>query len=198
MNIRHSNLEIKIQLNMLTSFISSKSTGETCNINILSDNEKIMWAYETENIINDLFIFLKNNYQLEEQIMREDTDFKFQSADRLDYKLPKIKLRREGSYIESPKWVRNKRATINDNYFQYALTFALNYQNIEIIQKEYQILFPLLMIIIANGQIFHHTETVKKKVRSQKILCCLTIKSLNKIMGKLPRIYYLYPIIKKK
>ena len=170
-NIRHPNLKIKIQLNMLTSFISSKSTGETCNINILSDNEKIMWAYETENIINDLFIFLKNNYQLEEQIMRGGTDFKFQSADRLDYKLPKIKLRRGGSYIESPKRIRNKRATINDNCFQYALTFALNYQKIEIIQKEYQILFPLLMIIIANGQIFHHTETVKKKVRSQKILC---------------------------
>ena len=48
---------------MNTTFISSNDTGETCNINILSDNEKIMWAYVTEDIINDLFISLKNNYQ---------------------------------------------------------------------------------------------------------------------------------------
>ena len=47
---------------MHTSFISSKGTGETRNFNILSDNEKIMWAYETEDVINDLFISLKNNY----------------------------------------------------------------------------------------------------------------------------------------
>ena len=43
-------------------FISSEGTGETRNVNILSDNEKIMWAYETEDVINDLFISLKNNY----------------------------------------------------------------------------------------------------------------------------------------
>ena len=37
--------EWTIQLNMHTSFISSKDTGETRNIKILSDNEKIMWTY---------------------------------------------------------------------------------------------------------------------------------------------------------
>ena len=129
--------EWKIQLNMHTSFISSKGTGEIRSINILSDNEKIMWAYETEDIINDLLISLKNNYQSEEQIMRGGGVFKFGSVDLLDYKLHKVKLRRVGSYIESPKWIRNKRATINlknkddDNCFQYALTVSLNYQNFE-------------------------------------------------------------------
>ena len=38
--------------------------------------------------------------------------------------------------MDSPKWVKNKKATINpknndDKCFQYALTVALNYQNIE-------------------------------------------------------------------
>ena len=65
----------------------------------MSDNEKNMWAYETEDIINNLFKSLKNNYQTEEQIMRESSDFKFESVDRLDYKLHKIKLRRGGSWI---------------------------------------------------------------------------------------------------
>ena len=69
--------------------------------------------------------------------MRESCDFKFESVDRLDYRLHKIKLRREGSYIDSPEWIRNKRATTNskiendDNCFQYALTVGLNYHNIE-------------------------------------------------------------------
>ena len=47
--------EWKIQLNMHTCFISSEGTGETRNINILSDTEKIMWVYETEDIVNNLF-----------------------------------------------------------------------------------------------------------------------------------------------
>ena len=49
--------EWKIQLNMHTSFISSKGTGETRSFNMLSDNEKIMWPYETEAIINDLVVY---------------------------------------------------------------------------------------------------------------------------------------------
>ena len=84
---------------MHTTFISSNDAGKTRSINILSDNEKNMWAYETEDIINNLFKSLKNNYQTEEQIMRESSDFKFESVDRLDNKLHKIKLRRGGSWI---------------------------------------------------------------------------------------------------
>ena len=102
--------EWNIQLNMHTSFISSKGTGEARNINTLSDNEKIMGGYKTDDIINNLFISLKSNYQTKEQ---KGSDFNFESSGRLDYKLHKIKLKRGGSYIESPKWIRNKRA-IND------------------------------------------------------------------------------------
>ena len=52
------------------------------------------------------------------------------------YDLNKVSLSRGGSYIDSPEWLRNKKATINsknndDQCFQYALTVALNYQNIK-------------------------------------------------------------------
>ena len=129
--------EWKIQLSMQTIFISCKGTGETHDFNILSNNETIILAYESEDIINNLFISLKNIYQLEEQIMRGRSNFDFESVDSLGYKLHKIKCRRGGSYIKAPKWVTNKRKTINpededdDNCFQYALTASLNYQNIE-------------------------------------------------------------------
>ena len=66
----------------------------------------------------------------------ENSYFVIESVDLLFYSLHKIRLRKGGSYIESPEWLRNKRATVNpknkkdDKCFQYALTVALNHQNI--------------------------------------------------------------------
>ena len=66
------------------------------------------------------------------------SNFYFNSVDLLYYHLQKTSLSRKGSsYIDSPKWLKNKKATINpknndDKCFQYALTAALNYKNIKI------------------------------------------------------------------
>ena len=82
------------------------------------------------------------------------SEFVFDSVDLLHYNLHKISLNRGGSYIDSPKWLKNKKATTNpknnDNKcFQYALTFASNYENkLKRIHKEYLILNPLLINII--------------------------------------------------
>ena len=51
------------------------------------------------------------------------------------YDFNKISISRGGSYIDSPKWLRNKKSTINpknDDYkcFQYAVTLALNLDKI--------------------------------------------------------------------
>ena len=48
-----------------------------------------------------------------------------------------MNLNRGGSYLDTPKWVKNKKATINpknndDKCFQYVVTVALNYKQIEI------------------------------------------------------------------
>ena len=64
------------------------------------------------------------------------SEFIIDSVDLLEYKLQKISLKRGRSYIDSPKWLKNKKATTNprnngDKCFQYALTAALDYQNIE-------------------------------------------------------------------
>ena len=65
-----------------------------------------------------------------------DSEFVFDNVDSLCYKLHKISLNRGGSYIDSPKWLKNKKATINpknndDKCFQYALTVALNHEKIK-------------------------------------------------------------------
>ena len=62
--------------------------------------------------------------------------FIFDSVDALYYNLNKMSLSRGGSYIDSSKWLKNKKATINpknndDKCFQYAITVALNYEQIK-------------------------------------------------------------------
>ena len=64
------------------------------------------------------------------------SEFVFDSVDSLFYKLYKISLNRGGSYIDSPKWLENKKATINaknndDKCFQYAIAVTLNYEQIK-------------------------------------------------------------------
>ena len=81
------------------------------------------------------------------------SEFICDSVDALYYDLNKISLNRDGSYIFSPEWLKNKKTTINsknkdDKCFRYALAVALNYQNIKTIQKEYQSLNSLLINII--------------------------------------------------
>ena len=60
------------------------------------------------------------------------SEFVFDSVNLLYNKLHKISLSRGESYIDSPKWLKNKKATQNPKNndgkcFQYALTVALNY-----------------------------------------------------------------------
>ena len=51
----------------------------------------------------------------------------FDSVDLLHYNLHKTRLNRDGPYVDYPKWLKSKKATINpknndDKCFQYALT----------------------------------------------------------------------------
>ena len=65
------------------------------------------------------------------------SDFVFDYVHLLYYKCHIINFNRGGSYIDSPDWIKNKNATINpvskkDNKcFQYAVTVALNYEEIK-------------------------------------------------------------------
>ena len=124
---------------MHVNFISSKDTGETCTIYVSSNNESIMWNSDTDNMIRELFESFLNNYQKEKELIK-GSDFVFESVKLMDYKLHKVRLKRGGSYIESPEWILYKRATINpknkiDNKcFQDSITLSLNYN--EIRQKE--------------------------------------------------------------
>ena len=64
------------------------------------------------------------------------SEFIFDGVHALYYDLNKVSLSRGGSYIDSPEWLKNKKATINPKNndgkcFQYALTIALDYEQIK-------------------------------------------------------------------
>ena len=77
-----------------------------------------------------------NNYQKEEIILRNGSNFVFESVDLLSYHIHKTSLNRGKSYMKSSEWIVNKRATVNpkngDNKcFQYSITVALRHQDIK-------------------------------------------------------------------
>ena len=126
-------IEWKIQLTMSINFVSFDS-DQIRNMRTKSDKIEIMAASETEEIIKELFKSLLQKYQERLEESMRPSEFAFDSADLLYYQLHKTSLKRRGrSYVDSPEWLKNKKATIDpknndNNCFQYALTVALNYK----------------------------------------------------------------------
>ena len=96
-----------------------------------------MIGIETEDAINELFNTFCKRYQEGLETKMTGSSFTFECIDLLEYHLHKISLNRGSLYIEPPDWIKNKGVTINpknikdNNCFQYAITAALNYQNID-------------------------------------------------------------------
>ena len=134
--IKEKKGEWKIQLIMKINFISSKNFNETRDMYSKSDNFEIMMGVDTNEIIKNLFNSILQRYQKGLQELMRGSDFVFDYVESLSYIFHKIDIKRSGSYIEAPKWIKNKKATINpqnkdDKCFQYAVTIALNYDRIE-------------------------------------------------------------------
>ena len=121
---------------MAINFISSKESDKTRTMHTKINNVEIMIGSEANEIVEDLFESSLQKYRegLEESM--RGSELVYDSVDVLYYNLNKVSLSRGGSYINSPKWLKNKKATINpknkdDKCFQYALTVALNYEKIK-------------------------------------------------------------------
>ena len=100
-----------------------------------SDNEEIMNGSDTDEIIEGLFESFLQKYEENLQEKMKGSEFQFDGLDFLYYDFNKISINRGGSYIDSPKWIKNKKSTINpknNDYkcFQYAVTLALNLDKI--------------------------------------------------------------------
>ena len=127
--------EWKIQITMRIIFISFINKNEHLVMHTKSDNVKIMNGTDTSDAIKELIDSFMKRYQEGLETKMKGRSYIFERIDLLEYHLHKISLNRGSSYIESPEWLKNKGVAINtknkDNKcFQYAITAALNYQNI--------------------------------------------------------------------
>ena len=95
---------------MEINFVSSKDSNETRIIHTNSDNIEIMMGSETDEIIEELFKSLSQRHQ---KRIRRVSEIIFDSVNPLHYKFHEVNLNRVGSYIPSPKFLQNKKATIN-------------------------------------------------------------------------------------
>ena len=64
---------------------------------------------ETDEIIEELFDSLLQKYQKNLEESTRGSEFVFDSVNSLYYKFHNISLNRGGSYIESSKWLKNKK-----------------------------------------------------------------------------------------
>ena len=94
--------ESKIQLTMQINFVSFKDSKETRTMYTKSRNTEIMMGKKTDGIIEEL----RKDF---EKPMR-GSEFVPDSINLLYYDLQKIGLKRGGSYIDSPEWLKNKKA----------------------------------------------------------------------------------------
>ena len=98
-------------------------------------------------------------------------------------------MKRDVSYIDSPEWLKSKKATIspknnNDNCFQYSLTVALNHKQIKSHPERISKIKPFI------DQ--YNWKEIDFPSHSK------TGKSLNKAIRELLLISYFYHIILKK
>lgn len=87
---------------------------------------------EGDEFIKELLESLQNRYQNNLKPTK-GCEFVFDYVQLLYHKCSKINVNHGESYIGSPDWMQNKKATINpiknDKCFQCTVTVALNYMN---------------------------------------------------------------------
>ena len=98
---------------MKINFIPFRNFIESRDNHSKSENFVIMIGANTNEIIINIFNSLLTRYQggLEESM--RGSDFVFDYVESLNYIFHKVDLKRSGSYIENPDWMKKKKATTN-------------------------------------------------------------------------------------
>ena len=134
--IGKSSSEWKIQITMAINFISSKDSDETRTMHTRSNNVEIMVGSETNEIIKHLFESFLQKYQEGLEVSMRGSEFVYDNVDVLYYNFNKVSLSRGWFLYRFPEMAKNKKAIINTQNkkdgrcFQYAVTVALNYEQI--------------------------------------------------------------------
>ena len=99
-SLQNNSGRVENSINNEINFVSSKNdSDEIRTMHTKSNNVEIMIGSETDEIIKEIFESLLQNY-------RKDSEESVRGSD--------VIIDRKGrSYIDSPKWLKNKKATTN-------------------------------------------------------------------------------------
>ena len=129
--------EWKVELTAEINFISFKpGSDETRIMHTRSDNIEIMIGDDNDDVIEELFKSFLKRYEENLQNKIRGSEFEFDGVNFLYYDFNKISINTGGSYIDSPKCLKDKKSIINlknndHKCFQYAATLALNLNKIK-------------------------------------------------------------------
>ena len=157
-----------------------------------SDNTEIMINDEAEEAMKKLFDSPKNRDQNNLESMK-GSKFVSDYVHLLYYKCHKINLNRDGSYIDSPDWIKNGKATINhinktgNKWFPYVVTVALNHKEIKKDLQRITKIKPLTNKYNWVGIKFSSEKDHRKKTKKNNV----TI-ALNDSYAKKDKIYSAY------
>ena len=126
-----------MQLSAEINFISLKPVSDEIRVMYTrSDNEEFMSGDDTNEIIKLLFESFLQRFEENLQNKMRGSEFEFDGINFFYYCFNKTSIYRGGTYIDLPKWLKDKKSTINPKNndhkcFQYAVTLALNLDNID-------------------------------------------------------------------
>ena len=131
----------KIQLTIAINFISSKDNDEERVMHSKRVNIEIRSHDKADEAFEELFASLLFRDQIGLETLMTGKDFIFDFVNLLYCKCHNINLNRGKPNIDSPDWIKYKKAKINpinkndDKCFPYAVTIALGH---EVIKKDPQ------------------------------------------------------------
>ena len=148
------------------------------------DNIEVMMNNEADEVIKELFDSLKNRYQNNLET-RKCSEFVFNYVHLLYYKCHKINPNHGGSYIDSPDWIKNKKATINPinkkykKCFEYTVTVASDHEEIRKHAERITKIEPFMNKYKWEGRNFHQKKMIGKifmKIMQQLLLIFFMLK----------------------
>ena len=97
------------------NFISSKDVDEEGVMHSKADSIEFMSYDNVNEVVNELFESLRSRCQIDLETLTRGSDFLFffDSVQLMHYKCHKINFKCGVSHIDSPDWIKKKKATIN-------------------------------------------------------------------------------------
>ena len=103
----------EIQLTIAINFITSKDVDEERIMHSRSNNIEFTSRNDANEIIDELFKSLYSRYQGNLETPMKGSDFIFDFVQLMYCQCHKVYFKCGGSYIDSPDWIKKKKATIN-------------------------------------------------------------------------------------